>query len=251
MDGSLNDVVAPARGSFVSNASFGNCNSAARVRSTLDPSMNGLATVREELGMEDPLIALIVGAVVATVAAMLASLTETLKVKWSARQETSSWRRQTMFAVAHEYVESAFALAGIAGNARRERCRGRNLEDLQTFLDQCRDHHVVMIRSLSAFRLVAPNQVVEAAEDVHDTCHVLINLAMGGSEPGSTAESSEDHWDQCKAAAREARYVLIGAVRRTFGIEETIPFNAKMESSWTVPADSHPQADISFRQSAG
>ena len=201
--------------------------------------------------MADPLVALLIGAAVAIVAATLTTLAETFRVKWSARQETSSWRRQTMFAVAHEYVESAFALAGIAGNARRERCSGRSLEDLQSYLSECREHHVAMIHSLSAFRLVAPNSVVKAAETVHDTCHELINLALGGTEPGANLESTQDHWDQRKAAAREARYDLIEAVRRTFGIEGTIPFSAKLESSWTVPADSPPRADISFEQPAG
>lgn len=78
--------------------------------------------------MDNPLAAGMVGAAIALIAALLASLTEVFKGQWSVRQETANWRRQTMFRFAHEYVEAAFGIAGISGNARRERGFGGFLQ---------------------------------------------------------------------------------------------------------------------------
>ena len=136
--------------------------------------------------MDDPLVSGLVGAAIALVAAFLTSITDVLKRRWSVRTETASWRRQTMFTFAHEYVEAAFALAGNAGNARKERIDGRPLAELQGHLDRCHTAHGEMILALTALRLVAPRNVVTAAETAHDSSHRLINVAMGerGQVPG-------------------------------------------------------------------
>lgn len=188
--------------------------------------------------MDDPLISAFVGATIALVAAFLASLTDVLKRRWSVRTETASWRRQTMFTFTHEYVEAAFVIAGTAGNARKERMGGRSLAELQRHLDECHRAHGQMIAALTALRLVAPKDVVIAAETVHESCHYLINLAMGGREPNTDVETSDERWEQLKASAREDRSNLVIAVRRAFGIEtDAVPFGARIESSWTIPAD--------------
>ena len=188
--------------------------------------------------MDDPLISGLVGAAIALVAAFLASLTDVLKRRWSVRTETASWRRQTMFTFTHEYVEAAFVIAGTAGNARKERTGGRSLAELQRHLDECHTVHGQMIAALTALRLVAPKDVVIAAETAHDSCHQLINLAMGEREPNTDDETSDEHWEQLKASARQDRSNLVIAVRRAFGIEsDAVPFGARIESSWTIPAD--------------
>lgn len=188
--------------------------------------------------MDDPLISGLVGAAIALVAAFLTSITDVWKRLWSVRTETASWRRQTMFTFTHEYVEAAFAIAGTAGNARIERMAGRPLAELQRHLTDCHVVHGQMIVALTALRLVAPSDVVIAAEAAHDSCHHLINLAMGEREPNTDQETSDEHWEQLKTSARQDRSNLVIAVRRAFGIEsDAVPFGARIESSWTIPAD--------------
>lgn len=188
--------------------------------------------------MDDPLVSGLVGAAIALVAAFLTSITDVLKRRWSVRTETASWRRQTMFTFAHEYVEAAFALAGNAGNARKERIDGRPLAELQGHLDRCHTAHGEMILALTALRLVAPRNVVTAAETAHDSSHRLINIAMGQRELNTDQETSDEHWEKLKIAARQDRSNLVIEVRRTFGIEsDAVPFGARVGSSWTIPAD--------------
>lgn len=188
--------------------------------------------------MDNPFVTLLVGAALAMVASTLAHLTEVFRQKWTVRHETANWRRETMFRVAHEYVEAAFKMAGISGNARRERIAGGSLQSLQGHLDECHQVHRSMTDSLSALRLLAPRNVVVSAEAVHDSCHVLINLAMGIRSPNSDDETSDGAWELKKRSARTDRSNLVVAVRAVFGIEtDAVPFGARVESSWTVPAD--------------
>lgn len=188
--------------------------------------------------MDSTLLAGILGATIALVAAVLTSVTEAVKGKWSVRVETASWRRQTMFAFTHQYVEAAFAIAGESGNARRRRISGTPLLELQPFLDRCHTSHTDMITALTALRLIAPKAVVLAAEAAHDSCHTLINLAMGEREPNSEPDLSYAAWEQRRSAAKQDRADLVIEMRRAFGIEsDAVPFGASVASSWTVPAD--------------
>lgn len=68
--------------------------------------------------MGDILVGVVIGARIAIVTTALTSLTDLFKGIWSARRQTASWRRQTMFQVTHDYIESAFALSGISSNVR-------------------------------------------------------------------------------------------------------------------------------------
>lgn len=112
------------------------------------------------------------------------------------------------------------------------------MAELQGHLDDCRTYRGQMNAALTALRLVAPSDVVTAAQAAHDSCHHLIDLAMGQREPNVDDETSDEHWEQLKIAAGQDRSDLVIAVRRAFGIEsDAVPFGAGADSSWTIPAD--------------
>lgn len=76
--------------------------------------------------MSDTVQAALIGAMVASVVALLTVLTERWKSRTTASSETAAWRRETMFSVAHRYVDLGFAISGTSGNARRVRVQGQN-----------------------------------------------------------------------------------------------------------------------------
>lgn len=191
---------------------------------------------------------MLVGASVAVVTAVLTMLVEAWKRRWTVRQETDAWRRQALFAVAHEYLESAFVIGGISSNARRARLRGSSLEECQPLLDECHERHDAMIRNLTALRLLAPKWVLYRAEQVHDACHAQVNAAFGARVPNSDPAVSDARWQTLKDELDRERKELLAAIRTDFGLDgELGAVGAKAESSWTVPADSFELSDASAR----
>lgn len=182
--------------------------------------------------MGDILVGVVIGAGIAIVTTALTSLTDLFKGIWSARRQTASWRRQTMFQVTHDYIESAFALSGISSNVREFLLEGATTESIQALLDECRAHHSVMMQAMSALRLVAPKRVINAAEAVHDSSHKLVNSAVSSVAPSAD-------WMALKTSARTDRENLIVEIRKTNGLgSKRVSFSSSIESSWKVPSES-------------
>ena len=191
--------------------------------------------------MSDTVQAALIGAAVASILALLTVITERWKFLTTASVETAAWRRETMFSVAHRYVDLGFAISGISDNARQARALGKELVAVQEHLSDCHRMHKELTSQLTALRLIAPSSVVLSAEAMHDSHHRLINSAMGRMEPNATAATTLDAWRELKAAAARDRLALLTSIRTVFGIEaDVVPFGAMVESSWTVPADEFP-----------
>lgn len=172
------------------------------------------------------------------VGATVTLIGELLRQRYERASNRDSWRRETMSQVSHAFLESSFAITGPAREARNERLNGAPLSETQRHLDRCRAAHESMKQSLSGLRLVAPNPVVDAAENLHDACHELINLAMGTADPRSDEAASQRRWDQAKGVAANKRRAFIGTIRQTFGVEGgLLEVRAQAESAWQVPAD--------------
>lgn len=182
----------------------------------------------------------LIGAVIASLTALLTLLTERWKVQKSTSTETAAWRRETMFSIAHRYLDIGFALSGTSSNARRDRVRGSTLESVQPYLDNCHQLHAELTTHLTGLRLIAPRSVVLAAQKMHDSHHLLVNAAMGRVEPNSTEEGSLESWRALKRQAASSRLSLLTEMRAVFGIEsDVVPFRRSLESSWSVPADEY------------
>jgi hypothetical protein len=193
--------------------------------------------------MSDTVQAALIGAAVAALATIITLFMERWKFRTTASSETAAWRRETMYSVAHRFVDIGFAVSGTSGNARRARVTGAELGDVQEHLDRCHELHGELTSQLTALRLIAPKEVVLAAEAMHDSHHRLINSAMGQDAPNTTPATSGESWMQLKTTAANDRLRLLTAIRAVFGIEsDVVPFAAGVESSWTVPADEHPPA---------
>jgi hypothetical protein len=176
--------------------------------------------------------ALIGGLVVAAVALAI----EIMRQRSHHISSRESWRREAMFTVAHQFLESSFGMSGPASDARKERLGGEPLIKTQQHLDRSHKAHDSMKEAMSALRLVAPTSVVQLAERVHDASHAVVNQAMGRAEPGTAQEHQA--WETNKQSLASARILLIRAVRDTFGVEGSpLKVERGMESSWVIPAD--------------
>lgn len=154
----------------------------------------------------------ILGAIAATIAAAFAGLT----LYVSGRREHLQWIRKSLVDSYENYLTASFDAPGRRG--LRARLRGDEGEALKEHRRQAADAHRRQTAILTRLRMIAPSNVVAAAEALHEADHAVVDAALGGSDvPG------EDIWGQLRTTQWEARSAFVDHVRRSLGLGPSAP----------------------------
>ncbi|WP_280314233.1 hypothetical protein [Nocardia abscessus] len=147
----------------------------------------------------------ILSAIAATLAAVLSC--GTLYV--TGRREHRRWLRDSLVEAYVEYVEASFA----GRPARTLELRAAEDDDgvieQKEKSDEARERAMV---SLTRLRLIAPREVVAAAEKLHFADVDAMAVAFNGPVP------PDDTWRAARQHQRECRDRFIGEVRKSLGV---------------------------------
>ena len=131
------------------------------------------------------------------------------------------------------FLRSAFYISGRCADAREVRLSGLSVTSTQRTLDQVHNAHSVFRDELTALRLIAPADVIDVAEKMHDCHHILINYAFGIKKP-----DDDEFWEKIRADARESHANFLTALRRPLGLDlHEASISDASRSSWRFPAD--------------
>lgn len=148
-------------------------------------------------------------------------------------EERTKWMRDRLHQDALIFLDAAFAISGRSSDAQKARAAGLHISKTQPILDRVHREHTTLRDSLTGLRLLAPADVIEAAEKVHDSHHDVINCAFGEPDPMDKAE-----WERLKEVARNDRAAFLTALRAPLGLDpHAASIGAKAQSSWKTPAN--------------
>lgn len=175
------------------------------------------------------LMAALIAAALSAITLVSTVLIERARILSTKKEETTKWLRDSLHRSAHNYLQSAFAITSNSGRGRLLRQSGGSTEKQQEVLDRVHEAHTVLQDSLTALRLLGPLDLVQAAEEVHDTHHLVIDAAF--HEP----LTSEDAYREAKAHANKAREAFVREARAPLGLDISIPpIGARAQSQWYV-----------------
>jgi len=163
--------------------------------------------------MEDILspLASVLSAGAATVAAVLAGLT----LYATGRRETRSWLRDSLVEHYVEFLTSSFSSAG--QRAYSARVHGDTVA-FSAIADRARQEYLRGTDTLTHLRILAPREVVSAAEALH-TADYQVSTAMLSSDP----LPSEEDWKYMRDTQRAARAAMLVEIRKSLGLGDAAP----------------------------
>jgi hypothetical protein len=147
----------------------------------------------------------ILSAIAATLAAVLSCGTLYL----TGRREHRRWLRDSLVEAYVEYVEASFAGRPARTLELRAAQDDAGVADQKEKSDEARERAMA---SLTRLRLIAPNDVVAAAEKLYFADVDAIAVAFNGPVP------PDDTWRAARQHQRECRDRFIGEVRKSLGV---------------------------------
>ena len=150
-------------------------------------------------------------AAAATLAAVLAAVT----LYATGRRETRKWLRDSLLEHYVQFLTSSFSSAGDRGY--RARLHG-DAAKLRPIADRARQAYRDGTDTLTHLRILAPRDVVSAAEQLH-LLDARVSAAALGSDPLPDAEA----WNEMRRAQRAARAAMLAEIRKSLGLDEAAP----------------------------
>ncbi|WP_330183196.1 hypothetical protein OHB26_05805 [Nocardia sp. NBC_01503] len=148
----------------------------------------------------------VLSAIAATVAAVLAGLNLYL----SGRREQRKWIREALIDAYVQYLGASFR--GGSRKLRGLRSAGAASDILEQARQKLEEAHTLQNENLTRLRLIAPENVVRAAEALHTADHLAWDVAS------SPDQSNDSEWRRSREAQREARHRFINEARRSLDL---------------------------------
>ena len=147
----------------------------------------------------------------ATLAAVLAGLT----LYATGRRETRKWLRDSLVEHYVEFLTSSFSGAGQrAYSARRQ----GDAAALSMIAESARQAYTHGTDTLTRLRILAPQDVVHAAEALH-----VADFAVSTTVLTSDPLPSEEDWRKLRDTQRAARAAMLVAIRKSLGLGDAAP----------------------------
>jgi hypothetical protein len=154
----------------------------------------------------------VLSAIAATVAAVLAGLT----LYVSGRREHRRWLRNSLVDSYVNYLTASFQSGG------REVLQARLRGEQVTSLDEYRQHasraHDRQTDVLTRLRIIAPPEMVKAAEALHMVDHLVVDSALAGS-----AVPDDDIWQQLRLKQSSAQSDFVDQARHSLRLGPSAP----------------------------
>lgn len=135
-------------------------------------------------------------------------------------RDERKWRREAMVETLVQFFAASFV--GLSRQALSAREQG---EDLEPFRNKYDAFHGTQMDALTRLRIIAPNNVISAAEKLHEA-----DDAVRDSIFLSTVELSEEERRDLRRRRTEAREALLDAARKTLGLGKSHPIGALINS---------------------
>ena len=148
-------------------------------------------------------------AILSAVAATLAAVLSCGTLYVTGRREHRRWLRESLVEAYVEYLEASFA--GRAARTLEFRLAGsdQGIEELQVNSEAARRRAMA---SLTRLRLIAPHEVIDAAERLHLADADAMDVAFNGPVPPDPA------WSLARQRQQECRDRFIGEVRKSLRV---------------------------------
>jgi hypothetical protein len=153
----------------------------------------------------------ILSAIAATIAVVLAGFS----LYVSGRREHLRWIRESLVASYEDYLTASFDAPGLRGLQARQ--RGDAGEALDPYRRQVADAHSNQTAALTRLRMIAPSDVVAAAETLHEADHAVTAVLDATDIPDA------DTWAELRAQQWDARSAFVNQVRRSLGLGASAP----------------------------
>lgn len=153
----------------------------------------------------------ILSAIAATIAAVFAGIS----LYVSGRREHLRWLRDSLVVSYEECLTASFDAPG--RRAFEARLRG-DADALGEYRQQAAAAHGRQTATLTRLRMIAPADVVVAAEELHEADHAVVDVALETSsavDEGAFAQLRSKQW--------EARSAFVAQVRRSLGLSQGAP----------------------------
>lgn len=151
--------------------------------------------------------------IVAAIAACVAAVLSGTALVVAGKRDERRWRREAMTDTLVAFLDASFAGAG----QRSYDARSRG-EDMTEFRTIAIESHSRRIESLTRLRLLAPADVVIAAERLHDADNAVHTAAL------NEVDVPDLHrWSELRHAQQQARERLLTAARNTLGLNSAQP----------------------------
>jgi hypothetical protein len=147
--------------------------------------------------------------VLSAVAAAIAAILAGLNLYVSGRREHRKWIRDALIDAYVEYLGASFrgGGTGVLRRAFDRRLSAEEMENARLKLDESR---TLQNQNLTRLRLIAPKDVVKAAEALHNADLKVWDAAFASLDPPSDTE-----WGRMRDAQRDARHRFIDEARRS------------------------------------
>ncbi|MGW7680908.1 hypothetical protein ACWGID_09240 [Kribbella sp. NPDC054772] len=145
---------------------------------------------------------------IAATAACIAAVLSGLSLFVGGRREERRWRREAMTDTLVTFLDASFSGPG----QRVYDARSRR-DDLSEHRHESELARRTEIDALTRLRLLAPSDVVLAAERLHEAGHQVSSAVFA-----SNGLPSEEEWQQLRLRRRGAREELLDTARKTLGL---------------------------------
>jgi hypothetical protein len=166
----------------------------------------------------------ILSAIAATIAAVLAGLTLYL----SGRRQHRQWIRDTLIDSYVGFLTASFESGG--RKVLEVRLRGEQIASVDEYRRHASDAHDRQTDVLTRLRMIAPSNVVEAAEALHEVDHAVVNTAVA-----SSAVPDDGIWKQLRQSQWSAQSAFVGQARHSLGLGPSAPIGIRPETGPPAP----------------